>query len=175
MVYLGVEQTPANQNPSLDTTGAFAGVDNNGPVFFIAGTTSDFTRVATSADRTFDVPAGKPLLIPMLNTFDTLDPASTEEGIMEDFRDSVTSLFATIDGVSIADPESPRKYRFLFHGDVSARQPHSDFACKLEFDPGGYRTRPDIGLGLLAHGERAQPRRAHSNFRRHPEPQTGFQ
>jgi hypothetical protein len=100
-------QTPANQNPLLDPTGGFAGVDNNRPVFFIAGTTSPtFANVATSADRTFNVPAGKPLLIPMLNTFDTLDSEATEGGIMEDFRTSVTSLFATIDGVSIANPES---------------------------------------------------------------------
>jgi hypothetical protein len=82
-------------------------VDNNRPVFLIAGTTSpDFMTGGTSADRTFDVPAGKPLLIPMLATFDTLDPPSTEEELMEEFRNSVTSLFATIDGVSIADPAS---------------------------------------------------------------------
>jgi hypothetical protein len=49
----------------LDTTGAFAGVDNNRPVFFIAGTFST-GDAAGAADRTFDVPAGKPLLIPML-------------------------------------------------------------------------------------------------------------
>jgi hypothetical protein len=91
-------QAPLNQNPLLDTTGAYASVDNNGPVFFIAGTTSPLT----SADRTFEVPAGKPLLIPVLNAFDTLDPTSVEEALMDDFRGSVTSLFATIDGVSIA-------------------------------------------------------------------------
>ncbi len=95
-------QTPANKNPLLDTTGAWAGVDNNGPVFFIAGATG----ALTSADRTFDVPAGKPLLIPILNSLDTLDSKSTEEADMVDFRDSVTSLFATIDGVSITNPGS---------------------------------------------------------------------
>lgn len=95
-------ETPATKNPLLDTTGAWAGVDNNGPVFFIAGTTG----ALTSADRTFDVPEGKPLLIPMLNSIDTLDPKPTEAGDMVDFRDSVTSLFATIDGVSITNPES---------------------------------------------------------------------
>ena len=81
----------------LDTTGANASVDNNGPVFFIAGTTSPLT----SAERTFDVPAGKPLLIPLLNAFDTLDSEATEEALMEEFRDSVISLFATIDGTSV--------------------------------------------------------------------------
>lgn len=97
-------QAPADKNPMLDTTGAYAGVDNHGPVFFVAGTTG----ALTSADRTFDVPAGKPLLIPMLNFFDTQDPESTEIGYVQGFQESVipTSLFATIDGTSIANPES---------------------------------------------------------------------
>lgn len=105
-------QAPANENPMLDTTGAYASVDNNGAVFFIAGTTTPpgaaNPDVPTSADRTFDVPAGKPLLIPMLNFFDTEDPKSTEVGLVEGFQASVipTSLFATIDGVSITNPES---------------------------------------------------------------------
>ena len=98
-------QAPAATNPLLDTTGAYAGVDNNGSVFFIAGTFST-SGASGTADRTFDVPAGKPLLIPMLNEFDTLDPKSTETEDMENFRHSVTSLFATIDGVSITDPKS---------------------------------------------------------------------
>jgi PEP-CTERM motif len=93
-------QAPFATNPLLDTTGAYAGVDNNGPVFFIAGTSGG------SADRTFDVPAGKPLLIPMLNQFDTLDPKSTENKLLQNFQNSVTSLFATIDGTSIKNPQS---------------------------------------------------------------------
>jgi hypothetical protein len=98
-------QAPAKDNPLLDTTGAFAGVDNNGPVFFVAGTFSTSGKSGT-ADRTFDVPEGKPLLIPMLNQFDTLDPKPKETRIMENFRDSVTSLWATIAGTSITDPKS---------------------------------------------------------------------
>jgi hypothetical protein len=86
-------------------TGADAGVDNNGPVFFIAGTFST-SGGASSANRSFDVPAGKPLLIPMLNESDTLDPKSTENKIMQNFQHSVTSLFATIDGTSITNPQS---------------------------------------------------------------------
>ena len=90
-------QAPLNQNPLLDTTGANGSVDNDGPVFFIGGTTGSLT----SAERTFDVPAGKPLLIPLLNAFDTLDTESTEEALMDEFRASVISLFATIDGAPI--------------------------------------------------------------------------
>src|SRR5215471_10515936 len=61
-------QSPANQNPVLDQTGAFANVNNNGPVFFIAG---DF---GGDVERTFTVPAGKPLLVPLLNAFDVEGP-----------------------------------------------------------------------------------------------------
>jgi hypothetical protein len=143
-------QTPANQNPLLDPTGGFAGVDNNRSVFFIAGTTSPaFDNVATSADRTFDVPAGKPLLIPMLNTFDTLDSESTEEGIMEDFRTSVTSLFATIDGVSIANPESDLVNTDFFS--MGSFQPDSliaDLAMQAGVSiPEGTELDPTLGSG----------------------------
>jgi hypothetical protein len=132
-------QAPANENPMLDTTGAYASVDNNGPVFFIAGTTSPLT----SADRTFDVPAGKPLLIPMLNQFDTLDPPATEEGIIENFRDSVTSLFATIDGVSITNPESDVVNTGFFS--MGKTRPGSEIAAIGA--PVGSELYPTLGSG----------------------------
>jgi hypothetical protein len=99
-------QAPAATNPLLDTTGADAAVNNpgasTGPVYFIGGTFDPLT----SADRTFEVPGGKALLIPMLNQFDTLDPKSVENMVMADFQKSVTSLFADIDGVSVKNPQS---------------------------------------------------------------------
>jgi hypothetical protein len=64
----------------LDETGAFAGANNTGPVYFIAGT------LGGAAERNLDVPAGKPLLIPVLNQFDTLDPKSLENQIMVGFK-----------------------------------------------------------------------------------------
>ena len=42
---------PAPNNPLLDTTGANAGVNNNGPVFFVAGVNGSGTYA-----RTFTVP-----------------------------------------------------------------------------------------------------------------------
>jgi hypothetical protein len=98
-------QAPNATNPLLDTTGAFAGVDNNDSVYFVAGTASDFGGPATVV-RTFDVPAGKPLLIPILNTFDTLDPKNVENKDMQAFKKDVTGLFAEIDGVPIANLQS---------------------------------------------------------------------
>jgi hypothetical protein len=55
---------PAPNNPLLDTTGANAGVNNNGPVFFVAGVSGSGTVV-----RTFNVPLGKPIFVPVVNGF----------------------------------------------------------------------------------------------------------
>ncbi|HSU05752.1 MAG TPA: hypothetical protein VLI93_09280 [Acetobacteraceae bacterium] len=93
-------QAPANHNPLLDNTGSFAGTDNFGPVFFIGGT------FGGPAERTFDVPAGKPLLIPILNQFDTLDPKNVENKAMSDFKKSVNGLFAEIDGIAVKNLQS---------------------------------------------------------------------
>src|SRR3954470_4456879 len=59
-----VLQAPVVTNPLLDTTGHFANVNNNGPVFFIAGSQGG------AVTRSFSVPAGKPVLFPLINTFD---------------------------------------------------------------------------------------------------------
>jgi hypothetical protein len=50
---------PAANNPVTDTTGAFAGVGQQGPVWFLASTFGD------SEERTFTVPAGKALFMPV--------------------------------------------------------------------------------------------------------------
>jgi len=54
---------PTPNNPLLDTTGADAGVNNNGPLFFLAG---NFGGVSV---RTIDVPDGKPVFFPVINSF----------------------------------------------------------------------------------------------------------
>lgn len=86
---------------SFDPTGAYAGIDNAAPVYFIAGTASGFAGPPI-VDRTFTVPAGEPLLIPILNDFDSQDPKHTEREDLKVFRQDVTGLFAEIDGVRIA-------------------------------------------------------------------------
>jgi hypothetical protein len=98
-------QAPYVTNPLLDTTGAYAGINNNEPVYFVAGTASDFGGPA-NVDRMFDVPAGKPLLIPVLNSFDTLDPKNVENMDMQAFQNGVRGLFAEIDGVPIKNLQS---------------------------------------------------------------------
>jgi len=106
-------QAPVAANPLTDTTGAFANVNNNGPVFFIAGTTGQ----SASVTRSFQAPAGKPILIPLINFFDTepaeIDPPSATLDDRKNAADLVVagwlnavdpaSLFASIDGSPAAN------------------------------------------------------------------------
>ena len=106
-------QAPASENPISDTTGAFANGNNNGPVFFIAGTDG-----GAPIARTFTVPAGKPLLVPILNFVDLepaeLDPPPITVGERENAANVVvaswqksvdpSSLLALIDGNLVDNP-----------------------------------------------------------------------
>jgi hypothetical protein len=64
-------QAPNNPalNPLLDTNGHAAQFNNNGKVFFIAG-----TFPGGEVTRSLHVPADKPVLFPMINAFDTEGP-----------------------------------------------------------------------------------------------------
>lgn len=109
-----VLQAPSAGNPFTDTTGEFANVNNNGPVFFIAGSDG----VSGTVSRTFTAPAGKTLLIPMINFFDTepaeIDPPTATlddrknaaEIVVAGWLNAVdpNSLFASIDGNAVANP-----------------------------------------------------------------------
>ena len=52
---------PADRNPLTDPTGAFAGEDQSGPVWFGAGT------FGGSAERSYTMPAGKAIFLPVFN------------------------------------------------------------------------------------------------------------
>lgn len=52
---------PADRNPLTDQTGEFAGENQRGPVWFVSGTFGD------SVERSFSVPAGKALFVPVFN------------------------------------------------------------------------------------------------------------
>jgi hypothetical protein len=54
---------PAANNPDVDATGQNAGVQNDGPVFFLGG---NFGGVSA---RTITVPYGKPVFFPVVNQF----------------------------------------------------------------------------------------------------------
>lgn len=92
-------------NPLTDTTGEHANMDNDGPVFFVAGT------FGGEVERSFTVPEGKPLLIPLVNYIVAkfadeqngdveLQKAEIEKDLAP-IRDTITDLFAEIDGIPI--------------------------------------------------------------------------
>ena len=124
-------QSPAATNPLLDATGAFANVNNDGPVFFVAGT------VSGSTPRSFEVPAGKPILLPIINLFDVESvPPDPPEATLADreraadlvvgaFLDAVdkSSLFASIDGTPVANPSAYLEVTGYF--DMGPTQPGS--------------------------------------------------
>lgn len=93
-----VFQSPSDAVPFSDPDGSLANQNNGGPVFFVAGTAGG------PAERTFTVPAGRPLLIPMVNYFNTYDSEDVINAAIAAFPGSVTELFAEIDGVPVADP-----------------------------------------------------------------------
>lgn len=88
--------TPAASNPLLDSTGAFANSNNDGPVFFVAG------NVGGSTTRSFTAPAGKPIYVPLV---DAIDIEVSADGCNVQCPSSImpgvggaTNLHATLDG-----------------------------------------------------------------------------
>ncbi len=112
---------PAAENPLLDTTGAFAGVDQSGPVWFVAGTWGGGPAV-----RTFNVPAGKPLFFPIVNYFASgylhapplggfdPNPIKTERAMCKEFIDTVTYLACEVDGMTVSVTERNREQSVPF-------------------------------------------------------------
>jgi hypothetical protein len=96
---------PATGNAFDDPTGAFAGQHNNRPVFFLAGYFS--LPVGYSAPpvlRSFSAPAGKPILVALIN----IDTAAYISSF------AASSLTATLDGVPVLDPFQYRETSSLF-------------------------------------------------------------
>jgi hypothetical protein len=107
---------PVDKSPFFDKTGANASVNNNGPVFFLAGIFGaqepSFPGTVGSAHRSITIPAGTTLFFPILNTeFDNIGaglpgafPLQTEaqnRAFNANILAHYKNLFATIDGVSI--------------------------------------------------------------------------
>ncbi len=83
-------------NPQTDTTGALAHQNNSGPVFFVAG---NFGGTTT---RSFSVPAGSLLLVPVLNFSIIQYPVPLENQVIASFNNATpTNLTATIDGAPV--------------------------------------------------------------------------
>ncbi|GEO18615.1 hypothetical protein [Microvirga aerophila] len=97
-------QAPANPdtfegNPLTDTTGEFAHVNNDGPVFFVAGAFPPFGPA--TVERSFAVEEGTPLLVPVVNNLWLATGGDTEadaNAALDAWKASVDSFFFEIDG-----------------------------------------------------------------------------
>lgn len=99
---------PKNINPAYDDTGKNCAQNQNGPVWFLAGT------YGHPVNRTCNIPAGKSILFPILNSecsfaeFSKLTTLSELRVCAKTIQDQVTTLNATVDGVPIPNLQ---KYR----------------------------------------------------------------
>lgn len=107
--------TPTKNNPVVDETGEKCAVGQNDPnVWFLAGTGGG------EAVRACTIPAGKAILIPVLNvecdyTSPDLKTESDLRKCAKDDQDKATSLQATVDGTSIPDLKTYRVQSPLFN------------------------------------------------------------
>jgi hypothetical protein len=91
---------PTANNPQLDQTGKDCAQAQNqtGPVWFLAGTGGG------SAERTCTIPAGKAILIPIVNVVYVRDAGETKEEMLaaaKEYIDKVTTLEASVDGTPL--------------------------------------------------------------------------
>lgn len=116
---------PANADPLSDTTGSLANQNNDGPVFFVAGSNSGGVT-----QRTFSVSEGKALLVPMINYWENCvgdvaiscgpsyvaDPGATLLANTELYKAATTDIFVSIDGTPVPNPASHWEVSGVFSG-----------------------------------------------------------
>jgi hypothetical protein len=118
---------PAANNPILDTTGASAGADQSGPVWFLGST------FGGSVERTLTIPAGKGIFMPVYQWIfgscaGDCDPSNpgvpcdvpTLQASAAAAATSVQSMEVSIDGQSV---NQVRDYRALSPGGFSVTLP----------------------------------------------------
>jgi len=91
---------PASENPLFDETGEFAGQNQSGNVYFLAGV----FNVSGAAERTITVPRGKALFFPILNAeWDNfcppLDPQPAPEDLVNVLKSNVSSFIDAVDAL----------------------------------------------------------------------------
>lgn len=95
-----------DKNPAADANGGNCSVNQQGPVWFLAGT------FGGSAVRTCTIPAGKAILTPILSAFCTFltDNAKTETDLRQCAREgnNGASFQASVDGIGLPNLESYR-------------------------------------------------------------------
>lgn len=99
---------PAESNPVMDATGKNSTINQDGPVWFLAGTIGGFVT------RYCNIPSGKSILLPILNHGGTLADApsiKSEEELLSravSEMDIVSNLEVSVDDLKISNLE---KYR----------------------------------------------------------------
>ena len=94
--YTWAFQSPSAASPfTPGSAGDGSGGFDAGRMFFIGGFDT------SQHPLNVYIPFGKPILVPLLNFADTLDPKSTENGLISDFTKGASGLFATLDGKAL--------------------------------------------------------------------------
>jgi uncharacterized protein YecT (DUF1311 family) len=93
------------ESPTVDTTGYRCGAGQSGPVWFLTG-----SREPKSLRRECEVPAGKVLLVPIVNTLAQANPGvpvTCEQLLvsLRRFAAGVTDLRLKVNGVAVEGPE----------------------------------------------------------------------
>jgi hypothetical protein len=96
---------PQDRNPVADQTGENCGEGQSGPVWFLAGTFGSFN------ERNCEIPAGKSILFPVLNSactkfeYPQLQTESELRSCAISLNDRFTELMVTIDGQPINEQQ----------------------------------------------------------------------
>ena len=106
-------ETPASINPVVDSTGEFCHVNQEGPVWFLAGNFGGTTV------RNCTVPAGKALFFPVVNSFYGFLPfEEVDLQLARDYNkaqiDGASNLACEIDGVPVANLAAYREQSPIF-------------------------------------------------------------
>jgi PEP-CTERM motif len=167
---------PAPNNPFTDTTGANAGVNNSGPVFYLAG---NFGGAST---RTITVPAGRPIFFPVINSFyvpinldgtfnpsPCTSPLSLACAIQAVSFTQAENMSVQIDSVPLLDNAQIEQFRQTSTSFFTVALPSdnvlgvtgpNDCCANLWVQDGFYVTLDDLSVGthvLHFHGEGQSP------------------
>jgi hypothetical protein len=105
---------PSNVNPASDTTGINCAQGQNGPVWFLAGSTTG------KAERSCTVPADKAIFFPIIDSecsyaeYPKLKTESELRSCAISQNDQATRIDTIVDGVSLQNSQIPRVQSPLF-------------------------------------------------------------
>lgn len=111
---------PLEESPAADSTGQFCGKNQEGPVWFLAGTFQGL------AERTCEIPQGKAILFPVFNVecsfaeFPNLKTDSELSQCAKESLDKVTFVQASVDGVEIQNIQNNRTQSPAFNVNLEA-------------------------------------------------------